>query len=242
MLAQEALDRIAVEPGELLFDFRQRAGLLRAPSAASRETPAGRRASSKAQGRPPVATVGPRQGHIDAVERGAAHQADRAISRPVCARDALHVEDDHHSAFLVAAPSAASSINAPTEALDGGSPPGASGLYRLRLHRGQFACRQPGVDHAAAPVQQYGHKPIVLMGGGTTRMAILRQGRSTPAARRCRDRSATWRASARSSQSSCISAMARPTPSWSTMPTGSTNCATSRFCAISGGISRSTAC
>ncbi len=67
--------------------------------------------------------------------------------------------------------------------------------------------------------QQQGHKPIVLMGGGTTRIG-----------------DPTGRDETRQLLSD--DEIARN----STTPIGSTNCATSRCCATSAGIFRSTAC
>jgi tyrosyl-tRNA synthetase len=62
--------------------------------------------------------------------------------------------------------------------------------------------------------QQTGNKPIVLMGGGTTRIGDP-SGRTNPASCSMTRRSpATWPASARCLPNSSASATARPTPSW----------------------------
>ena len=116
-------------------------------------------------------------------------------------------------------------------------------LYRLRrtapsLHVGSLVQIM-----MLRRLQQAGHKPIVLMGGGTTKIGdpsgkdesrklltdeqIAGQHRLDPQrVRALPDASAT----------------ARPTRSWSTTPTGSTSSTTSRSCATSARISRSTAC
>ena len=44
-------------------------------------------------------------------------------------------------------------------------------LHRVRRNRAQLAHRQSGADHdAGRRLQQAGHKPVVVMGGGTTRI------------------------------------------------------------------------
>jgi tyrosyl-tRNA synthetase len=47
---------------------------------------------------------------------------------------------------------------------------GPSGLYRFRRDRAVAACGQPDPDHDAALAAKTGHKPITLMGGGTTKV------------------------------------------------------------------------
>src|SRR5258708_40180445 len=76
--------------------------------------------------------------------------------------------------------------------------------------------------------QRCGHKPIVLMGGGTTRIGdpsfAMRRARCSTTRRS----PATWPESDGYSPNSCNSATVRLTGSWSTTLIGSTNCATSR--------------
>ena len=184
-------------------------------------------------------------GDIDAVERGAAHQAQR-VSR-ICVRGAPPCLPSRHTAppSSPPPPSAASSTSAPISrrSTRASRPARVTAYVGYRLHRRQPACRQPGVDHAAAPVpadRQQADRADGRRHDPDRRS--LGQGRIAPAAGRCDDRRQHGRHPPGASPSSCASATARPTPSWSTTPTGSTSCATSRSCAMSAGISRSTAC
>jgi tyrosyl-tRNA synthetase len=91
-------------------------------------------------------------------------------------------------------------------------------------------------------LQQAGHRPIVVMGGGTTKIGdpsgkdesrkLLTDADIAPISPR----------SGRCSSASCGSTTARPARSWSTMTNGCPRSITSRSCATSGRISRSTAC
>ena len=92
-------------------------------------------------------------------------------------------------------------------------------------------------------LQKTGNKPIVLMGGGTTKIG---DPSGKDEARQllddADDRPQHGRHPPGLRQIPAIRRRRRPTRSWSTTPIGSTNCATSRSCAMSAGISRSTAC
>ena len=92
-------------------------------------------------------------------------------------------------------------------------------------------------------LQQAGHKPIVLMGGGTTKVG-------DPSGKDESRKLLTVRDDRR--QHRLDPPRVRTLPdvrrrpdrrdAWSTMPTGSTRSTISRSCATSAGISRSTAC
>ncbi len=93
-----------------------------------------------------------------------------------------------------------------------------------RLHRGQSACRQPGVDHAAAPVSEM--RAQADRADGRRHDADRRplgQGRGAPAARRRRNRPQHGGHSHGLRQVPEFRRRARATPSWSTMPIGSTS-------------------
>ncbi len=92
-------------------------------------------------------------------------------------------------------------------------------------------------------LQQAGHKPIVVMGGGTTRIGDPSgKDESRKLLTRGDDRRQHRLDPQELRALPDASATARPTRSWSTMPIGSTRSITSPSSATSGRISPSTAC
>jgi tyrosyl-tRNA synthetase len=72
-------------------------------------------------------------------------------------------------------------------------------------------------------LQQTGNKPITLMGGGTTKVGDPSGKDESRKLLSEADIAPTWMASSRCFQSSSVSARARPTLSWWTMPSGWTS-------------------
>ena len=92
-------------------------------------------------------------------------------------------------------------------------------------------------------LQKHGHKPIVLMGGGTTRIGDPSgKDESRQLLDRLRRSPRTCAESARCSRRFCEFGDGPSGASWSTTPTGWMSSATSRSCAMSACISRSTGC
>src|SRR5881392_1546232 len=89
--------------------------------------------------------------------------------------------------------------------------------------------------------QKTGHKPIALMGGGTTKVGDP-SGRDETRQLLTPAQIDANMAKIKQSFSNYLSFGTRPTRSWPTMPNGSTRCSTSRCCATSAGTSRSIAC
>ena len=74
-------------------------------------------------------------------------------------------------------------------------------LCRLRLHRRQPACRPPGQIMMLRQLQKTGHRPIALMGGGTTKVGDpLPRRRAAPLLDRRADRRQHRRHRGRSSR------------------------------------------
>ena len=93
-------------------------------------------------------------------------------------------------------------------------------------------------------LQQAGHRPILLMGGGTTKAGDPSgkdETRHDPD-RRSRSRRTSSSMLSGVQPSAEVRRRAVATPSWSTMPNGWTGWNTFRSCARSAGTSRSTAC
>ena len=210
-------------------------------------------------------------GRIDAVERGAAHQPDGdpaalrlrlLFSTPLLAQATLsnfRACVNYAAAFLAhgrpqmisprsdsCAPSssaASAPVHRPRGAGRAGGRAGRHRLYRLRLH---------GADslHVGSLVQimmlrllqRHGHRPLVLMGGGTTRIGD--PSGSDEARQLLTDEqiAANMAGIRRCSRDSSTSATGRPTRDGRTTPTGWTSSPTSRSCATSARTSPSTAC
>ena len=119
--------------------------------------------------------VGLQPGGIDAVQRGPAHQPDRAQHFPssrVCASPSESPDAMVNSDFLQEATERGFVFQCTDiEGLDAALRAGTVTAYiGFDCTARQPACRQPGADHDPPPVQRHGHRPLVLMGGGTTRI------------------------------------------------------------------------
>ena len=175
--------------------------------------------------------VGLQPGRVHAVQRGAAHQPDRPQhfprSRSVLAR--ARIPDTGPDAMpqqpisCTKPPSAASSSSAPTPRRwrRRAARRHRVRLYRLRLHRGQPACRQPGRHHDPAPAAEA--RPSPGRADGRRHHAHRRsvgQGRVAPAADRRADRRQHGRHPPLLRAVPALRRRARPTRSCRTTTTG----------------------